>query len=161
MLRSDNSLLTYSMLSPLNQDASGDENPCFLFSVISLSRYFERVLRNAYFPFLWAWILLKRSFSSTFLPWPVILSDNGTFIAKSTKSLSKNGTRVSKPCAILSLSSTTSNPCKKVFASRYKLAFKQSSELNLSFFIDLKTSAKIFRVQTCFTSSQIGAKSSF
>ena len=46
------------------------------------------------------------------------LSRAGIFIAKSTRSLSRNGTRVSSECAIDSLSSTTSKPCRKVFASK-------------------------------------------
>ena len=51
------------------------------------------------------------------------LSSTGQDIAKSTKLLSKNGTRVSRELLMLILSSTTNRPCKKVFASKYKELF--------------------------------------
>ncbi len=42
----------------------------------------------------------------------------GNFVAKSTRSLSRKGTRVSRLWAMLSLSSTIKSPCRNVFASK-------------------------------------------
>ena len=48
------------------------------------------------------------------------LCSTGIFMAKSTKSLSINGNRSSKPCAIESLSPTKNKEDRNVFISKYK-----------------------------------------
>ena len=91
---------TKSMLLPLNQLASGDEKPCLLALVIDLGIYPDIMSLSICFPsfVFWKYMLcfwavfsfilrtLLKLFSLYFM---------GHFIAKFTKSLSMNGTRVS------------------------------------------------------------------
>jgi hypothetical protein len=99
------------MLSPLNQLASGAENPCLTRSVTLAGTYFDIVAPEEQLP---SWVLGEVtgglgpgsfSLSSTTAPRFPSLSRTGSLIAKSTRSLSRKGTLVSRPWAMLSLSS--------------------------------------------------------
>src|SRR3990172_2382451 len=84
---SSNREATYFFSGPRNQRASGTENPCLGFDKVSFGSRFPNVWRRIHF----------------FTP-PRYRKRSGKEFAKAMTSLSRKGTRISSPMAMLALS---------------------------------------------------------
>lgn len=112
------------MFSPRNQEASGALNP-LLVPADNIRRDQARhgPAQND-LAICGGEGAVALDFAGIILVYPHLLSRvmqleaRGVCMAKLTRLLSKNGTRVSNECAMLSLSSTTKMPCRNVFASK-------------------------------------------